>query len=415
MIFIWLLFFSTQPFVFVQAILYYSDKIFIAIGMFIIGLLLLFKRKISLGNENIILILCVQIIGFLLLAIFHQFKLGFEFGYIGRILENITILFLYIYIINFFSIDKLSETYINIMIILGLLGFIIFIFGLFGIISPVSFFENPDGRTASNFILTFSNAVYQIRDFLIIRIASFFDEPGTFAFYLTFALLLNKIRNFSVKKEFFLIFFGLFTLSLAYYITIFLYIILFYIRDFKKIFILTFITIIFITLIFVGSNYNPQLNAIRERTIGRLEPTNSDSKRLFKGDNRSDLMLRAFEAFIEAPLIGQGPNYRDNPQNKYYNVFLGANLFSPLAIHGIIGTIIIFLLFFYWTFLVFFKKRKSNWILISSWIIIFINFFQRPTVRGGFLGYFVFIFLVHETINCYKYKRIGGHYNEKRV
>ena len=66
---------------------------------------------------------------------------------------------------------------------------------------PIARFVNPDGRTAYNFIFTFTNSVYFLGGKYLIRYSSYFDEPGALAFYLTLALILNKSLMDNKKVE----------------------------------------------------------------------------------------------------------------------------------------------------------------------------------------------------------------------
>ena len=68
----------------------------------------------------------------------------------------------------------------------------------------------------------------------ILRIAGFFDEPGTMAFFLVFALLINKVVFNSKKNEILILISGFFTFSLAFYIIGFFYLLFFYF-NFKSI------------------------------------------------------------------------------------------------------------------------------------------------------------------------------------
>jgi len=400
LIFIWSMFSLTVPFVFNFAIPINNYKLLIGIFLLFMFLALFKKNKIIISDFNILAIIIVQIFGFIFLAIIHNFKLGIEYGYLNLVIQNVGILIAYLYISNYLNIEILSDSFINIMIFLGIIGIVVFLLGLFGMIRPINTFELSNNRTGYNFILSFSNAITNYGKFMLIRIASFFDEPGTFAYYLTFALLLNKINDFSSKKEKLLILAGLSTLSLAFYITIFFYYLLFYFnnRNFKKFLLFVSILVICILLIISLSNFFPQIESIKNKTVDRLKFSNYNSDmKIIQGDNRTRLFIKSFGAFLDSPLIGQGVDHKSNPKSEYYDVHLGANLFSPLAKHGIIGTIIFFLLFFYWTVLIFLKNKKIDVILISSWLIVVLNFFQRPIIRGGFLGYFIFIFLVEIT------------------
>jgi hypothetical protein len=286
------------------------------------------------------------------------------------------------------------------MAIMGIIGVPVFFLGILGLITPFSTFEKPVGGTVFNFILTFSNAAWSMEEFSLMRIAGYFDEPGTFAYYITLALLTNKIYDYSKSLEWTLVVTGLFTISLAFIITLMFYYFIFYnpLRSFKSLIIFL---ILVLSILYYGISYSDKEELhwhtfLYKQTIGRLYISEEGSDRIFAGDNRSHLFTISKDAFIESPLIGHGPSSYDNVKSKYYGK-LGANLLAPLAIHGIIGAPIVFLIYIYWTCLVFVHLRRSNIILLGAWFIVSLNFAQRPDVTGGLYGYFVMIFLVEAT------------------
>jgi hypothetical protein len=397
LILIWSMLTSAAPFMFFSAIPGHPYKILIAVGLAITSLFLLAKGKVKIPDKIIIFILISQT--FLIVFPFSFFHGQFhQLAYIAISLQYLATLVLYVYVHNFYPFQKMVKSLIYLMSLMVILGAIAFVLGLMGKIEVFSIHENIGNGTAYNFILTYSNTITVIGKSIIIRVASFFDEPGTFAYFITFTLLINKIYGFSQKMEWILIVGGICTLSLAFYITIILYLILFY-GNWKK-FKYFFLGLVIISSLFLyinNSRYDSPNNAkIYELTIGRTKQT-QESDKIVSGDNRSELFAIAFEAFIDSPIIGQGIGYREDVNGKYYKIYFGANLFSPLAQGGIIGFTITFLPFFYWTYLVFVSSNSRNkGILISSWTIVAVNFLQRPEVQG-FFTYFVIILLIEST------------------
>ena len=395
---IWILFTSAAPFTFIFAVPNHPHKILIAGGLALTSFLLVIKGRIILPNRTMVGILIAQ-------AFFFVFPLSFLHGefhqgsYITISIQYIAILLLYIYVYNFYSIHKMAKSFIYVITLMAIMGTAAFFLGIVGAIDIFSTHQNLDTRTAYNFLLTFSNSINHVGRAIIIRVAGFFDEPGTFAYYITFALLINKIYDFSKKLEWILIIGGIFTLSMAFYITLSVYLIIFY-GNFKRLkyFLLGSIIITSLGFYVNTAKYDSETNFTLYRlTIQRFERDESSSERLTAGDNRSELFSLAAEAFMDSPLIGQGHRYREDISSKYYNIYMGDNLFAPLAIYGIVGTLVSFLGVFYWTYLVFSQSNTVHRnLLISCWLIMALNFLQRPHPIG-FLNYYVIIFLVDST------------------
>ncbi len=398
-LFIWIILISAPPFTLSLAIPGYPNKVIIAAGLSASLFLTFIRRKFSSPNKAIIFILFTQVIFFSSFSFFHS-RVS-QSGYTNLSILYLTILLFYIYVHNSYSMPKMAKSFIYMIVLMGIMGAIAFCLGVVGGIDVVSTHENTDTRTAYNFLLTFSNQVDFSNGSLIMRVAGFFDEPGTFAYHIYLAILVNKIYGFSKKFEWILICVGLFTLSMAFYITIFVYLLLLY-GSLKQLKYFLLISILLGSLGFyinIARYDSPVNSTLYKLTIARFMPDPEEAQpgSLVAGNNRAELFPRAWEAFNESPLIGQGMNSRIDPKSNYYGVLLGANLLAPLALHGLIGAPFPFLIYFYWTFLVFKCSRYRNFrILLSCWLIVSLNFLQRPVI-DGFLTYFVFIFLIEAT------------------
>jgi len=399
---IWMFLTSVAPFTFFVAIPHHPHRYVTVLVGLLCGIFLIFRRKIIISPKIVFFIISTQAFFFLIIFAPLHYLLTEEFnanGYTMLSLQYISILIIYVYTSTYYSIYRLARSYIYLILFMGFLGWIAFILGLSGIglMDIATTHQNPDARGAHNFWLTFSNAIWPYGKQVFIRVAGFFDEPGTFAYHITFAMLINRIREFSRKTEFYLILAGIPTVSLAYFISLSLYITLFYF-DFKKIkYLLVVMIVTAFLIVYVGKNkdQNAINNIIYRSTLGRLERASSDGQ-FISGDNRTRLLMSATKAFQESPLIGHGIGYNKNPQSRYRGKYLGSNIISPLAIHGIVGAIFIFLPFIYWTRLVLFSLLLQK-TLIFAWIIVALNFFQRPDLIGP-VNYFALIFLIDSTI-----------------
>ncbi len=285
-----------------------------------------------LPDRIIIGILIAQ--AFLIVFPFSFFHSQFhQIGYVSLSIQYIATLLLYLYVYNYYSIHKMAKSFLYVMVIMAIMGGIAFFLGLIGRAEIYSIHQNTDGRTAYNFFWTYSNAIFPVGQGIVIRVAGFFDEPGTFAYFLTFALLLNKIYDFSKKIEYILIIGGLFTLSLAFYITIIVYFILFY-GNFKQLKYLILGAILIISLGFYinTSRYDSPLNSqLYDLTLRRFEIDTTSSEKMVEGDNRSELYVLAWEAFQDSPVIGQGILYREDTNSKYYNQYFGSKFIFTVS------------------------------------------------------------------------------------
>ena len=395
LIMLWILFTSGIPFLFYM-FPWHPHKWLIAAVLTFFVTLLIVKRRINFGDRNILVIISLQIFFFGIAAIYHS-----DIAYVNLIFQNLAVLITYIFISSFVNIRQLVHSFILFCVIMCIMGVLAFLGGVLGIIKPFSIYPRHDGTFMHNFILTFSNSVFYVNDKLVIRVAGFFDEPGTFAYFLTFALGFNKLMFNNKKYEKIIIFLGLFTFSLVFYITVVLYLFLFYVNYKNLTRFLTYIFVFFMTIYFViiFQNKNDAINRIYTLTVSRLKLENANSNKTFAGDNRIVLFRKAMMAYKDAPLMGQGISYQEDSGNKFYKQHLGSNIMYPFAVYGLIGTIILFLHLIYLIYFAFIKsliQLKLDKLVVYIIFLIFLNFIQRPYFLGLFT-YMMFILLI-ETI-----------------
>jgi len=402
LILLWLLFTSSEPFQFYAIIPNHPYKILI----FFITTLFLFKliqKKYNFKFDVFNIIILIQILFSILTIPIHYLSLrefAFEDGviYFNLILQLIVILITYLFVKNYLNFIVITKSYILVllsMVILGTIG-VVLIYSVN--LQPFSYTIREGNRDISNFIFTFATGKFEDNFLTIIRSSGYFDEPGTFAFYIVIAILLNKLYGFSKKIEYALMILGFCTLSLAFIISVFLYIIIFAFIE-KRFIFLTILLGSIITIfsfIYLMKDEDPVYQQLYELTIYRFQNDGTNSEQKFNGDNRSENITYAFKAFIEAPFFGYGMNAHVNPKTDYYGKIC-CNPLHPLATEGIFGTILYFLMFFYWFFVIF-KNQKLDYISFACWFIIFINLIQRPGFSNGPFGYFVYILLIKGTL-----------------
>ena len=64
--------------------------------------------------------------------------------------------------------------------------------------------------------------------------------------------------------------------------------------------------------------------------------------------------------------------------------------------HGLLGSLVYFALFWYWSVLI--LRRDFDRVMLGAWLIVFVNYLQRPAAFGGGLANFILVFLIHATV-----------------
>lgn len=398
---IWILFTSTAPFEFYAMVPYHPYKMLVVLIVAImLAIMLLFGIKKS--NNVIFYILIIQAVYSLLTIYIHAISLdsfSMEDGsiYLNLFIQLIVVLISFAFINNYGLLHKVAISTIPVMVIMAAFGVIILLLGLVVNIQPFSFTALADHRDISNYILTFSSSVSDFGFGSIIRSAGYFDEPGTFAYYITIVLLINKMYGYSKRAERMLIGFGLCTMSLAFFISVILYYFIFGILEgrLKVVIWMAVIVGLLFSAIVEFKDRSEIGRVVYELTVYRVMPPDESEDKLFKGDNRSENFAYAKQAFLQAPFFGHGMSAHTNEKNEFVGK-LCCNPLHPLATEGLVGTFIYFLVFIYWGILIL-RNKSFDYISAGAWIIIFINMMQRPGFSGGTFGYFVFIFLLEAT------------------
>lgn len=389
LVLLWLCLISVSPFVFSNAITYFPNKLFFLMIIGFMSFNLVMKGNIEVGNRIIIGILLIQAVFGLIYALVHM-----DMSYMVVTSHAMVFLLVYIFIINFIGMNRVAASFIPVFIVIGVMAILVVLLSISGVLQPISSFQNPDGRTSYNYILTFSNAVFDFSGFSLVRPSGFFDEPGKLALYLVYMLVINKLMDWSKKAEWLLIVSGLFTLSLAFFISLLFYFLFFYMN--KK----NFFALLFSVSSIVGLGiYVDEIKddsavafAIYKHTIWRLESSESEDK-LIRGDGRSKLALEATKVFSENKLFGYG---RMKATNDYEG--LSANIMVPLAIDGLVGSFFVYLLVIYMVIVAFSPINRSifsyDTTAIKVVIIICMQYLQRPSV-SSLLDYILIAMVIY--------------------
>lgn len=394
---VWLTMFMGFPFSIAQAF-NLPAKFIMGFCVLILFGIILFKVKATKFNPIIVVVFLLQISTAIVFFLLHK-----DGAYINLLFQIFVPFILYVYVNSFLKFEILSSSIIKLMLVMGIFSIITFVFCLVFNMSYYSIFENPDGRPGFNFIICFTNAYTDFGFAKFIRPAGFFDEPGTLAYYLLFAILINDLTIKNKRYRSILICSGIFTSSIAFYIIMLVYA-LFYIKKDKFVKFGLYFSVLTMFLVFsfqfLGST---EQDIIYGSTLGRLESIISPnaSSDNFQADNRSDLISVAKEGIYDSPLIGQGISYASIKGSKFYGSFMGANILGIFGIHGIIGGLIFSLHVFYYIFTCF---KKKNWLTVpqKSCLLFLILLLQRPDYIGGVIPYISILILIILSLNYEK-------------
>jgi len=267
-------------------------------------------------------------------------------------------------------------------------GFLAFFLAYFAIITPVTEYINPDGRPLYNYILTFSNYVVFIDSIQIVRVAGYFDEPGTFAFFIIHALILNKLYFDSKRIELILIVGGVVTLSMAFFISIFLYMCFFYFR--LKVLLPTLLIILAVVsisyVVFDNGSESEGIDKIYDMTLARFEKGDNED-RFLSGDSRTETMVLGIEMIKEKTFFGHGLTYIKEQTNYGLHSIVGV-----AVTQGLIGFLVLFAHVLNICRVTYLSNRisKEKIAQMLCIFILIINYVQRPFV----FSFYTYILLI---------------------
>jgi hypothetical protein len=320
-------------------------------------------------------------------------------SYISNLFQIFVVFVIYLAIITFIDIKFIIEIYVRFIVIISVLGFIgaVVVFSLN--LEPGFIYNAHDGRQGFFFYSTFTNTYFSMGR-SIIRFSGLFDEPGTLTFYATYALLMNKMVLKNKKYELCLLILPVFTLSIAYFIIIAFYFLLFKIKSVKTFAILILLISFFYSIL--QQTKGTDLDRLHKLTIQRFEKDNSGE---FKGDNRSEMLENALLYMKDKPIAGHGKSYFE--QN---NIFIGANILYIGALYGVIGYIVLFV--FLWFSCYCCMSNKKIFINgLKCCFILVVLFIQRPDVTNIFQlsSLLLFMLSVYSHIQCKQQRNLLLH------
>lgn len=357
----------------------------------IVALAILFLHRFTITRTDAQLgfLQLVQASFLLALPFLHMtFGYGLDSGYFSLAFQILASLTVFLVLANARRIYLFAEFWVNLHLVIGAFGLFVFIGGILFNLQPLgTFLERP----YYDFGLTYTNVFYQIGNVKLIRIAGFYDEPGTFAFYMTFSLLIARIYGLAKWKELSLIIFGLTSLSMAFIVVTLFWLLLAVNRAHYKYLI---IVILGLSLA-LGRADSGVRDYAYHVTIDRFNVARSGD-RLLKGDSRTPIMKENYKAFVEAPVIGHGLHYEDYVRNKYGASFI-VNPIAPFATHGVLGALIVNMHVVVLLIVLFKTKKLRRRDKTFLTLVLLATLAQRPITINGF-GYLLFTVMIYQLL-----------------
>lgn len=367
LILLWICVTSTAPFIF-YSWPYHPYKILTFACLLIIVIQMLLHKERKIFDFNFFSIIVIQIAYYLFITFYHN-----DTSYLNLCIQLISLFILISYINGFIGFRLFVKSYIYVIMGMGFGGTIIFFLHAVIGVPPLFSVQYSASGTSYFLWLTTSNVYFDVANIRLLRYSGFFDEPGTFALFSIFAILLNKIYFNNTKVEAWLIAVTIFTLSLAFYFVMFIYFLFFYINKSN-------VKYLFIAVLAIGFSYvymknnlsNDTVNKLYEFTFKRFELNDKDE---LADNNRADLSQHDKNIFYKYPILGSG-----STQEEIY----GSNLFSVFAQYGVVGSL------FYYAFLVYFLLQiiiageKRGYFYFKIFLLILLNFYHRPEMSSVF-------------------------------
>lgn len=329
-------------------------------------------------------LMLVQLLGFWVCCIAHD-NLNMA---VGQTLVFVLVICLITYIessIGLVTFFRFYDKWILLMAVLGVCTWVLISFFSYTPLYSAIDLENTN-RFIDNYILSFSNHNDDMSTFTY---SGFFDENGAMGLWGMFALIINKLFVKEKWIEIPLICTLLFTMSLGYIIQVLLYLILFYLnrRNLNKSVLIAILACAFFSI--VSGLQNTEYDFLYIKTIGRvteiLDNSNSSSS-LIASDNREELAAAALKEFQKNPILGTSNT----------TISVGDNIYEPLALYGILGSLLIYAPFLW---MIIHCRRDKDF--MKGLLIIMVSFFHRP-----FHAHLLWVFILYSIIILYKHRQM---------
>ncbi len=392
------------PFIFFSLVPNY--KLIGGFCLLVLGFLFLLKPTIKLPNkykQYFIFYVLIQII-------YHFFLLFNRANQSAAISSIISIIVFTLYFTVFVNLCKkvdFIELYVKLISTFTAINIFGYFLLLFGLISPLYEFESKfqfDSDLFWNygFLVIQQKLLYKFGSFNFARNCGYFDEPGTFAFYIILALLAYKLfLSHKAKNKYtetILVIGGCTTFSLAFYICLFFYVTIKLYENLprkssnknkiklKQVAIFCLLIIVFFA-IFSNSKFYDFFNQV---ILSRLQFTGDGQ--IIAGNNRYGSFIEGSKLFAQHIWFGWGPGAKD----ILWGNFDSSSAMGALVLYGIVGTLIRYWQLF---FIVYKSFTKLNLQFFIFGIVLCLNFLQRQHNFYDPLN-LLYLFFIMEYFNC---------------
>ncbi len=371
---LWLTLTSTAPFIFYKWP-GHPYKILTFFCLTLMFFLLVMRPSRRVFDPKLLWLFTVQILFYIVIGILYK-----DGSSINLCIQILSLFLIIAFINSFIGFLSFVNSFIYAILAMGLGGSITFFAHMLVGLEPL-FSVKYSAHGISYYLgLTTTNVFYGGDTLRYMRYAGFFDETGAYALYSVFALLLNKIYLQNRRIEILLIISTLFCFSLAYYVSICVYFLLFYLNKANVKYLLIFASLIFASYYYLQSNIdNATVNKIYGFTFKRFE---INEKGLVE-DNRKSHLENDKSIFLTNPLFGA--------ENK--KLVSGANFFSIFAYYGLVGSLFYYgLLILLFIYILSLRRRKTFFLKI--FFIILLSLYHRPELSSVFTS-MVFISMIY--------------------
>lgn len=346
LILVFALLFACYPYVFNCMFTLPSETKILLAGVVVFALIYAFNSRGKALPMALSVCIMAQITTWLCYSVYHA-----DSSYITRVF----FLVLTLLILSTLTINGLQYKFIqwnnNLVCLQSVLGAIAFVLFFVGALKTALVYENIDGRMGHWYYLTCTNFSLG----RIMRPAGYFDEPGALAFWGIFALLFNKLFFDNKKVEIALLVSLFFTLSAAFFVQGFIYMLLFNVRSRRSMIIL----LVAVVTIFIVYRYFGDDASFRYLTIERFSGGEIRSE-------RSELAEVAKGYFLQHPIFGMGARAMEE------TTYMSDNQYEILAKDGIVGMVVTYIPFLY----LILKFRNKE--VLSACFILLLGYMQRP-------------------------------------
>jgi hypothetical protein len=342
-------------------------KCLLFIGPLFLAFILTYRSKGKIQSVNILIF--IQWFGLSLVSL----KRGSFNAIVSQTILLFFLLLLLYFVRNTIGYTAFYKKYNRWIFLMALLGATAWFANTFFGFMPL--YALPDVANPERLIYNYGLTFAVDDESLYFRYAGFFDEPGAMGLWGLYALIMNRLFIKEKWMEIPLVLCLLLTFSAGFIIQLLIYIILFSTSKGNRSRGVIIVVFLVIAYFLISLTRDTNLGFVYEMTLGRFEAMQNASDGSIFVDNRANSSEIALKEFLNNPILG----------TDRLDLELGNNIFEPLALYGVVGSL--FILFpFFW--LLFRSFKYKDYDTFKAGIVIISGFFHRP-FHSDLLYYFI--------------------------